>query len=395
MVMDLFQMIAIFFLYFLANPIFYLWLILLYFLSKKRVKEERISFHTRVFRRLADYTIPFLPGLLTGVFLSIVTIGLGLIISWEWITVIVVLYVFFALTLQVQWLTPTYVLGFLLLFYGLEPLLGSMEYVAPIYAELGNIPLVIVATILVLFMIAEGFLIRYHGATYSSPRLERSKRGKWVGLHVAKRIWLVPVVFFIPEGMIPTITHWPVFSVGDVTLQPVFIPFLIGFTQRVRGSIPRMPIQAMGSRVIGLGLLLSLFAIGSYYIPVLAVVLGGLAIVFRELLSYQAKIHEGKQPIFFSTQTKGCIILGVLPNSPAAKMNLEIGETIVKVNGQEVNTETGFYEALQINSAFCKLEVLNHDGEIRFAQGALYDGEHHQLGVLLVKGDVVLQDSIT
>jgi hypothetical protein len=393
--MDMFRTIAVFFLYFFANPILYIWMLLLYVLANKRVKEERISFHTRVFRRLADVTIPFLPGLLAGIFLSVVTIGLGLVISWEWIALVAFLYLLVALTLQIQWVTPTFVLGVLLLFYGMEPLLAKIEFFTPIYTELSHIPLVVVASLLVMFMIAEGYLIRYNGATYTSPRLERSKRGRWIGVHLSKRLWLVPVVLFLPEGIIPTIPYWPVLSFAEVSLQPVLIPFLIGFKQRVHGSVPLVPIKAIGKRVVGLGFLLSLFAIGSFYLPILAVVLGGLAIVLREMLTYQAKIREGKQPIFYSTQKKGCIIVGVLPGSPAAKMKLVTGETIVKVNGQEVHNETTFYEALQINSAFCKLEVLDYDGEIRFAQGALYDGEHHQLGVLLVKGDVVLQDSIT
>ncbi|WP_227937290.1 PDZ domain-containing protein [Alkalihalobacillus deserti] len=395
MLIDILRTVGIFFLSFFINPILYIGIIVIYFLGKSRVKDERHSFHTRVFRQMADFTIPFLPALLAGVYASIVTIGLGIVITWEWFVALAILYLLLMLTLQIQWMTTTFALGILLLFYGMEPLLSSIGFFNPIYAELTQIPLQVVASLLVLLMIVEGFLIRFNGATYTSPRLEKSKRGKWIGLHVSKRLWIVPVVLFIPEGIIPTITYWPILSIGEMSLQPVFIPFLIGFHQRVHGSIPSVPIKTTGMRVIGLSLILALFAIGSFYIPILAVVLGGLAIVGRELLSYQAKIREEKQPIFFSTQSKGCIVLGVLPNSPAEKMKIAIGETIVKVNGQPVNSETTFYEALQINSAFCKLEVLNHDGEIRFAQGALYDGGHHQLGVLLVKDDVVLQDSIT
>lgn len=395
MLIDILRTMGLFILSFIFNPILYIGMLVIYFQSRRRVKEERHSFHTRVFSQMADYTIPFLPALLAGVYVSIVTIALGMVISWEWVAALAIVYVLLTLTMQIQWLTTTFALGILLLFYGVEPLLGSMDVFHPIYAELTQIPVQAIASLLVLLMLAEGFLIWCNGASYTSPRLERSKRGKWIGLHVSKRLWVVPVVLFIPEGIIPTISYWPIFSIGEMMLQPLFIPFLIGFQQKVRGSIPSIPIKATGKRVIGLSLLLAMFAVGSFYVPVLAVVLGGLAIVLREWLSYQAKVREEKQLIFFSTQAKGCIILGILPKSPAEKMKLAIGETIVKVNGQPVNSETTFYEALQINSAFCKLEVLDYNGEIRFAQGALYDGEHHQLGVLLVKDDVVLQNSIT
>ncbi|MFC0559313.1 PDZ domain-containing protein [Halalkalibacter alkalisediminis] len=395
MLIDILQTIGIFFFSFLFNPILYIGMLVIYFLARKRVQEERQSFHTKVFKEVADFSIPFLPALLAGVYVSIVTIALGIVISWEWVAALAVVYLLLLVTRQIQWLTSTFALGLLLLFYGMEPLLVHVDVFTPIYAELTQIPLQAVASLLVLLMLAEGFLIRFNGATYTSPRLERSKRGKWIGLHVSKRLWIVPIVLFLPDGIIPTIPYWPTLSMGEMTLQPVFIPFLIGFHQRVKGSIPSLPVKATGVRVIGLSLFMVIFAIGSFFVPILAVVLGGLAIVGREWLSYQAKVREEKQPIYFATQAKGCIILGVLPNSPAEKMKLAIGEKIVKINGRAVNNETTFYEALQINSAYCKLEVLNHDGEIRFAQGALYDGEHHQLGVLLVKDDVVLQDSIT
>ena len=66
----------------------------------------------------------------------------------------------------------------------------------------------------------------------------------------------------------------------------------------------------------------------------------------------------------------------------------------MKVNGEPVNTPSAVYDALQKNSAFCKLEVMDLQGELRFAQAAIYVGEHHQMGVLLVKEDYKLQDSI-
>lgn len=44
-----------------------------------------------------------------------------------------------------------------------------------------------------------------------------------------------------------------------------------------------------------------------------------------------------------------------------------------------------FYKALQKNRAYCKLEVLNSEGEVRFVQGALFEGDHHELGILTVE----------
>ncbi len=46
-----------------------------------------------------------------------------------------------------------------------------------------------------------------------------------------------------------------------------------------------------------------------------------------------------------------------------------------------------FYDALQTKTtgAFCKLEVLDTNGELRLAQTALYAGGHHELGIVFVE----------
>ncbi|GAE27131.1 cell division topological determinant MinJ [Halalkalibacter wakoensis JCM 9140] len=391
---DILRSIGIFLGYFLINPLLYIGLFAVYLFSGVRVKQERVSFHTRVYARIADITIPFASAILLGVYVSVLTITLGATITLPFVAVLAIIYILFAITAQVRLISPVYVLGATLLLYGLEPLLAGQALFTTLYNILGQIPIIVPALLLAIMMIAEGVLIRMNGSKYTSPRLARSKRGKWVGMHFAKRLWMVPIVLFIPEGVIPSLSFWPVFTIADMGLQPILVPFLIGFQQKVRGTLPETPIRSMGLRIVGLGILFALIAVGSYYVPVLAVVLGGLAIIAREWLYQSDKKRDAALPAYFSNQAKGCVVLGILPGSPVEKMNIAVGETIVKVNGKEVNNETSFYEALQLNSAFCKLDVLNHEGEVRFAQGALYDGEHHQLGVLLVKEDTNLQDSI-
>ncbi|MBP3950000.1 PDZ domain-containing protein [Bacillus suaedae] len=394
MVIDLLQSIGIFFAYFFANPLLYIGFILIYFLSIQRIKAERGSFHTRVYGKIADFTIPFLPALLIGLYLSSVTILLGLVITPNFIIVLVCVYVLFALTLQTRLVSPSYVLGAILILHSLEPFLGTIDFLSLVFEALSTTSVTVIAILLALLVIGEGILIRTNGATYTSPRLERSKRGKWIGLHVSKRLWIVPVVLFLPEGMVPSFEYWPVIQIANVDLQPVLIPFLIGFKQPIRSTIPRYRIQSTGLKVIAVGLVAALLAVGTYFAPMIAFALGLGIIVARELLSIKEKKYDDSQPAFFTKQPKGCVVVGVLPDSPAEKMNLLVGEVIIKVNGVYVHSETAFYEALQINSAFCKLEVLDFDGEVRFAQTALYDGKHHQIGVLLVKDGHELQNSI-
>ncbi|MCM3714633.1 PDZ domain-containing protein [Alkalihalobacillus oceani] len=392
--MDIMSSLGWLILSFLANPLLYLGFIIIAFISAGRVKRERESFHTRVYSKRADWTIPLLPALLMGGALSLITGLVGVVVTIEWLLLVAALYVLTALTCQLRWISPAFVLGLCLLFYGMEPWLGESSMLAGVYERITLIPLFALAGLASLFVIAEGILIRTNGARFSSPKLRRSKRGKWVGFHEAKRLWVVPVLFFIPDGLLPSFSYWPVLQIGDGGWQPVLLPLLFGFQQRIKATLPHIPIRQHGNRLFFFGLILGGLAAASYYSPYVAVVLGAAVIAGRELIWLLAKEKDEKQPDFFSAKEKGCVVLGVLPGSPAEKMNLEIGEIIVKVNGQPVSTDENFYEALQQNSAFCKLEILTHEGELRFAQGAIYDGGHHQLGVLLVKDDIQLQDSI-
>ncbi|WP_313289193.1 hypothetical protein [Exiguobacterium sp.] len=64
------------------------------------------------------------------------------------------------------------------------------------------------------------------------------------------------------------------------------------------------------------------------------------------------------------------------------------GEAIYKVNGEKVDSEASFYEAIQKHKPYLRLEVMNHNGDIRFAQRAFYEQDHHELGILFVNEPV-------
>lgn len=79
------------------------------------------------------------------------------------------------------------------------------------------------------------------------------------------------------------------------------------------------------------------------------------------------------------------MILGIIPESPADKMGLQVGELVSKINGVQVRDEQVFYEAIQKNRAHCRLEILDTNGEVRFEQRALFEGDHYELGILFVQ----------
>jgi S1-C subfamily serine protease len=140
-------------------------------------------------------------------------------------------------------------------------------------------------------------------------------------------------------------------------------------------------------RIIWLGLIIFAAAVASVWFMPLAFAAVLLAIIGREFLTVRQRMNDNSAAFYFSKRDHGLMVLGILPHSPAVKFELEVGEIIMKTNGASVKTVDEFYQALQINGAFCKMEVIGLNGEIRYVQGAVYKGEHHELGILFVQDE--------
>lgn len=245
-----------------------------------------------------------------------------------------------------------------------------------------------IVVLLGLMLIAEGMLILKNGSFGTSPKLAKSKRGQNVGLHEGKRLWMLPIFLLIPGNALQLpFDWWPVFHLGAKEYSLIFVPFAIGFHQQVKGMLPKIAIELHGRRVILLGVFVTILSVLGYWFPLSSIVTAALAVLGREFIILLAGMKDDNLPFYFSKKNQGLMIIGVIPESPASKMDLQVGEVVTKANGVLVRDEKVFYEALQKNRAHCKLEVLDTNGEIRFVQRALYEGDHHELGILFVQDD--------
>lgn len=371
---------------FFLHPVLYISLFLAAYLGVSRVKRERKNFSVRAENAYFELKQLFPIGLIIGLVISVISIAVGLVIPFAAIILIGALTILASLIGRVRLLSPAYAVGltfFILIFIGGKSL--PIPLFQDAFKQLEGTVFPSVAVLLGLFIIGEGFLIYYNGKKGTSPMLITSKRGYKVGIHEAKRLWLVPVFLVIP-GSAVTIPFdwWPVFSIGDNMFSLLLVPFAVGFHEKIKGMLPKEAVETQGKRVIALGVVILALSIGSYWVPVLSIIAAGLAILGREVLTIIRYWTEENLPFYFSKRKNGLMILGILPESPASKMGLSIGEVIIKVNGVPVTNKKEFYEALQKNRAYCKLEVVDHNGEVRFAQRALYEGEHHELGILFV-----------
>ena len=371
------------------NPVLYYLVFLAGIIGVMRVKRERKNFHIRAHDAYFELRQLFPQGLLIGLILSIIVVAAGITVPFAVILLIAGFTLLWSLTTNIRLMSPAYTVG--AAFFTII-LIAENNWSIPLFSEAFNsisdkvYPSIVV--VLGLLLIAEGILIFKNGSRGTSPKTTKSKRGQSVGAHEVKRFWMVPLFLLVPGDVLQsTFDWWPVFHLGAKEYSLILVPFAIGFHQRIKGMLPVEAIKLHGRRVIVLGAFITLISVAGYWYPLTSIVVAALAIIGRELLALLANLKDDSLPPYFSKKNQGVMIIGIIPDSPSSKMGLQVGEIISKANGVLVRDENTFYEALQKNRAHCKLEVLDTKGEIRFVQRALYEGDHHELGILFVQDE--------
>ncbi|MGE6630198.1 PDZ domain-containing protein [Bacillus sp. NPDC077027] len=370
---------------FLIHPLFYFMILVSLFYGYLRVKRERRAFQTRIEDVYDEVKFTYSKGWLAGVCLSIISVGLGIALPVGLIVLIAGFTIVFSLFFKASALSSAYTLGFsIVAAFGLM----FFQISHPLLPQLSMIHYAAAVILLGLLLITEGILAYRTAHLRTSPTMVMSKRGLLIGQQRANRLWLLPLVLLMPVGEVSSsIPWWPVLQVQDQTFSLICIPYIVGFGQRIQGSLPIVSIQITARRILFLGLAIVALGVGSIWYEPIAFIAVALAIFGRFFLSWKQRANDNAAPFFFSKRNQGLMVLGIIPNTPAADLKLEIGEVITKVNGIEMKTVSEFYEALQRNRALTKLEVIGLNGQTRFEKRASYEGEHHQLGILFVKDD--------
>jgi hypothetical protein len=236
-----------------------------------------------------------------------------------------------------------------------------------------------------LLHIAEGLLVRMQGAKTATPLFLEGKRGRPVGAFALSGVWPVPLLWLVPAAGGFELPWTPLFGIGGDTSSWTLMafPVLIGFSDRTETYWPEQKAASSGYALMIYGVVLAGLAAGGAFWSPLAVVASVAAFALHEgLLLFSRSRERGRLPLYVQDGS-GVRVLAVLPGTPAAEMGLMAGELIRKVNGAATRNVVELHAALQRQSAFSKMEVVNRDGHVKFVQRARYAGEHHQLGLVL------------
>ena len=370
------------------NPLLYIAILVLIFFGYQRVKRERKYFKIRILGGWTELKLS-IGAIVISLVLSLVLILIGAVLPVQFLIVLAIVsavcliaqlffalspVVLFTITLLVLWLIKYDDAAFELWSMKVD----GLSLNAPVIATI-----TIVAGVLLL---AESQFIRNWATYLASPILERTKRGGKAVAYISKSTWILPIFVLIPGDVIPSyLPYFPIFGFGETQFSLVVFPFIIGFKQLSRKQLPVYFYPQYSKSVLIIGQIVVMGGLAGYFEPVVAVILLITGAVLRILVTAVANRDQKKDTYAVVPMPNGTMIAAVLPDSPAQKMGLKAGEVIKRVNGQEVFNERELYEALQINAALCKLEVLDHQNELRLTQHVVHSDDHHRIGVLLAQ----------
>lgn len=371
-------------LHLLIQPYYYIALVFIALYYRRQVALERKLIHVKLHSWGQETWRTVWSGLVMGLLVSMAAVLLGISLSGTAVACIWVVSLLLLL-IRVRYLCFAYSIGllgiiqFVLSFFPHALQSGEIGTIAAALREMDIPALLVLAALL---HMAEALLARWQGARLATPLFLKGKRGKVVGGYQLQAFWPLPLFLLVPAGAGAGDLPWQTLLGGGLGI--VSLPVIIGFSEMTQSMLPgRKAARTSGRLLLYSIVLLGLGLLAFWWSP-LTVVAALAAMTLHEGLSWYSALEERSVSPVFVHPLAGRKVLAVLPGSPAQDMGILPGEILLKVNGVLLTNASQLHEALRMNPAFCKLELLNAEGESKYLQRAIYDGDHHQLGIILV-----------
>lgn len=381
---------------FFIQPTFIAGVLLALFSKNRRVSYARSQLRASIYKDNYEIKHFFLWGIIPGVLISLVSVIAGLPLTLDWIILYQAITLLF-FGLGYRFIHPIFTFSITsLLLLGLtffdvnsgnrigvpSEWFSPLEEGLTVGFELSQVTLVLTLLLLLstIITLQTGDLAKF------TPRFLKTKRGKLVARYRMTPFWMVPVLLVIPgEGFAALFDWWPVFSIGNQTYSFFLLPVLLGFRYTVQAQMPSQAKDRLMKDFVWLAAIGIVIFAGTFWQVEVAPI--GLALLFIGGFSvlYRHRRREQRWTFQFGPAEHGLRVVGVRPNSPAEKMDLDIGDAILNCNDVELHDANEFYEALSSNRAYTKLRIRRKDGEIVLTETAIYDDDPHDLGVITLE----------
>src|SRR5699024_11198176 len=135
--------------------------------------------------------------LIYGIVLSVITIGTGMVFSYETIMLLAAVTILLSLSMRLTLLSPVYTIGITFLLLLLAPFVLECQtvididlFIAPYFTGL--------SLLFAIFISAEAFILKRHIRYGTFQDMELGRRGSCIGIHHLKKMTLNPLFVLIP-----------------------------------------------------------------------------------------------------------------------------------------------------------------------------------------------------
>ncbi|SCW70446.1 hypothetical protein SAMN04487970_103138 [Paenibacillus tianmuensis] len=374
----------------LTHPFYYVGILFIVLQYRRQIAFERKLFATKLHSLLSETWRTVLWGWAGGLAASVLMAGIGASVQPEAVVLLwlVSLLLIFARMRFLCWAYAVGVIGLVQAVMRAFPALYDGEAAASwawVTGPLLSLNMPSMLALVAVLHLAEALFVRFQGTRFGTPMFYESKRGKIVGGYQLQGYWPMTLFLLVPMTG-GTALPWTPLLGGDLWQHGwtiVGFPVMIGFTEMTMSRLPQEKAKLSSSLLLLYAAALLLFAAVAAWWPPFIAVASVLCILMHEAMIAYSRWDEARRSPLYVHGSRGLKILGILPGSPADELGLAVGEIVHKVNGIPVRTKQELHQAMQQNSAFCKLEILNLAGESKFLKRGIFSGEHHQLGIVL------------
>lgn len=383
-------------------PFLFLFIYILISQYKKVISMQEEIYGGKAKNSLRDLTsTSILFGLITGVIGSIVTTVTGLTFGNTGGLYFVIVLSLLLMMIKPRYLCLSYSGGLLSLIILVVNSLYGRGYegngiVKFIHSNINFDVSALMAMVAVLHLV-EALLMWFDGSTGATP-VFMEKDGKLQGAFIMQRFWFMPVLIYIymkgsaaGADIVATPAWWPVFKpaisqnlLKDAIFAASPLLVMLGYsdfavTTDVKSKVKRSSIGLLIFSI--LLLLLSYFSTKYYILKYVAVIFAPLA--HEGLILYERYRENNGVPIF-SFKEDGIIVVDTVPDSPAAKMGIRPGDTIVGINNNPVKNLEDAEEVLKTYLTYLWIDLLDREGNKRTVQHWDVNNGITSLGIITV-----------
>lgn len=370
--------------FFVLQPALWIGVIRVYMIHTNRLKKERAIFNSAIYDDFYEGRHFVRMGLIFGVLASII-LGGFLSISLEWLIIYEGLMAV-GLLLLPWWLLPVTIAGAASIITLMLPHISQLNPIVNWFKQIGiNQTSVAPVNILIVFVaitLATTVYVNVNGGRFDSPTLVRNQRNNKTAVYKFNELSIFPFLLFIPGNWIHTsFPFMPLFQINNHSYALLLVPILIGMKFTVKRSVPRELFKALSKSlyaiaVVGVGLSILGYFVPKIILPAIIILMFGYYLVLA-----MAKHNDSKQNFEYSEVMDGVRVIGIQPETPAAKMDLKVGDVIFEVNGIKITNEDEFYRALSTNSTYCRFKVRDRNDQLKITESAIFKNSPHEIGV--------------